>query len=113
VAPESLRQSPVPAFYYSSLPGYCFYFAEKKSGNKAAKGKIEILTQHLYIAENKKADVFKALKNKKIYDIEERLEYYAAHKSDCTCIITEDVHDFYFSEIEVLKPKDFLLMHGV
>ena len=90
-----------------------FYFAEKKRGNKAAKAKIEILAQHLHIAENKKEDVFDVLKNRKINDFEDGLEYYAAIKSNFGFIITEDVDDFYFSEIEVMKPKEFLMTHAV
>jgi predicted nucleic acid-binding protein len=66
----------------------------------------------LLVAGNRKEDVFIVLKNKKIQDFEDGLEYYAALDSKCKCIVTEDVNDFYFSEIEVLKPKDFLLRYS-
>lgn len=46
-----------------------------------------------------------------INDFEDRLDYYAAVENKCNCIITEDVQDFYFSEIEVLSSKDFYLRH--
>ena len=85
-----------------------FYFAEKKSGTALAKQKIEILCNKLLIAEVGKDAVLAALKNKKVNDFEDGMEYYAAQNYKCTTIITEDINDFYFAEIEILKAKDFL-----
>jgi hypothetical protein len=51
--------------------------------------------------------VAKTLKNPAINDFEVGLEYYSALDSKCNCIITEDVDDFYFSKIEVLKSEEF------
>jgi predicted nucleic acid-binding protein len=45
--------------------------------------------------------------NTAIHDFEDGIEYYSALESKCNCIITEDVKDFYFSEIEVLTCHDF------
>ncbi|KQC00784.1 PIN domain-containing protein [Pedobacter sp. Hv1] len=84
-----------------------FYFAEKKHGTKLAKQKIDLLCQHIQIAENLKEGVLQTLSNKKIHDFEDGLEYYAAKANHCDCIITEDINDFYFSEIEVLNCKRF------
>jgi predicted nucleic acid-binding protein len=84
-----------------------FYFAEKKFGSVAAKKKIGILCEHLQIADLNKSAVLKCLKNPKVNDFEDGLEYYAALEHKCNCIITEDLDDFYFSEIEVLKSEDF------
>ena len=109
----SLSNSHRFQFYTSSIClAIAFYFSEKKSGSRIANKKIEILTSHLLVAGNRKEDVFMVLKNKKIQDFEDGLEYYAALDSKCKCIVTEDVNDFYFSEIEVLKPKDFLLRYS-
>lgn len=87
-----------------------FYFAEKK--NKAtAKQKIAILCQHIKIAENLSSGVSSTLSNKKINDFEDGLEYYAAANVKCHCIVTEDIEDFYFSEIEVFSCKSFFEKH--
>lgn len=87
-----------------------FYFAEKK--NKAtAKQKISILCEHIRIANNDCNGVIETLSNKKINDFEDGLEYYAAKSVKCNCIITEDIEDFYFSEIEVLSCKSFFDKH--
>ena len=85
-----------------------FYFAEKKSGTASAKKKIELLASKLSVTEVGKSEVMSSLKNVKVNDFEDGLEYYAALNSKCTAIITEDMGDFYFSEIEVFDSKNFL-----
>lgn len=83
-----------------------FYFAEKKN-KTTAKQKISLLCQYIKIADNVGDSVNATLSNKKINDFEDGLEYYAASRMKCNCIVTEDISDFYFSEIEVLDCKDF------
>lgn len=85
-----------------------FYFASKKSGAVLAKNKIALLAGKIKIAENKEADVLAAAHHKKIIDFEDGLEYYAALNAGCQCIITEDIGDFYFSDIEVANSEAFL-----
>ena len=84
-----------------------FYFAEKKFKSAVAKNKIQILCEHVNIASTAKSTVSKALQNLSINDFEDGLEYYAALENKCDCIITEDINDFYFSEIEVLRSEVF------
>jgi len=88
-----------------------FYFAEKKSGATAAKKKIGILTEKINVAVHLKEDVALIAANNRIEDFEDGLEYYAALHEKCNYIITEDIDDFYFSEIAVFKPEYFLLNH--
>lgn len=84
-----------------------FYFAEKKFKSIAAKKKIQVLCEHINIASTNKSTVLRSLQNPSVNDFEDGLEYYAAIESKCNCIITEDINDFYFSEIEVLRSEDF------
>lgn len=84
-----------------------FYFADKKHKSLLAKQKIDLLCQHIKIAENLSKGVLDTLANKSIHDFEDGLEYYAAESVDCKCIITEDSEDFYFAEIEVLNCQEF------
>jgi predicted nucleic acid-binding protein len=86
-----------------------FYFAEKKSGTRLAKEKIELLSSKLAITNIGKDEVMQSLQNKKVNDFEDGLEYYAAMANKCSVIITEDINDFYFSEIEIMKAEDFLV----
>jgi len=84
-----------------------FYFAEKKFKSAVAKTKIHLLSKHLHSTTVDESTVAKTLKNPAINDFEDGLEYYSALESKCNCIITEDVDDFYFSKIEVLKSEEF------
>ena len=104
----SLASNPKFDVYTSPLClAIAFYFAEKKHKSTIAKQKIDLLCQHIKIAENLTDGVIRTLSNKKINDFEDGLEYYAAKDVKCNCIITEDTDDFYFSEIEVLDCKGF------
>lgn len=85
-----------------------FYFAEKKFGTQTAKAKISLLIAHIEIAEANKESVLLAAKNKAVEDFEDGMEYYAAIHAGCSCIVTEDVADFYFSEIAVYNAEGFL-----
>lgn len=83
-----------------------FYFAEKKH-KKQAKQKVKLLSERISVADITSLLVEKALNNSSINDFEDGLEYYAAIENKCSCIITEDSGDFYFSEIEVLNSEAF------
>ena len=85
-----------------------FYFAEKKSGAKLAKKKIELLAGILSVSQTGEKEVLQSLENKKVLDFEDGIEYYSAINSKCSIMITEDIEDFYFSDIEIIKPIDFL-----
>ncbi len=85
-----------------------FYFATKKSGETLARKKIELLCKNIGITTVDEKITEKAIKNQKIKDFEDGLQYYSALNQKCDIIITEDQHDFYFSEIEVLGCEVFL-----
>ena len=89
-----------------------FYFTEKKYRSARAKEKINLLCSHIHIAEVSKSSVQKALKNPAVLDFEDGLEYYAAVESKCTCIITENIDDFHFAEIDVMSSEAFLKSLG-
>lgn len=88
-----------------------FYFSAKKSGEKVAKNKIAILATKIKLAENKAGDILSAATHKKITDFEDGIQYYAALNAGCTCIVTENLADFFFSDIEVLNTENFLQTH--
>lgn len=88
-----------------------FYFAEKKFKAKIAKQKITVLCEHILITKTDEWSVKQTLENDAIKDFEDGLQYYSATNSSCDCIVTEDVNDFYFSKIEVLKSEHFFLKY--
>jgi len=85
-----------------------FYFAEKKSGSKLAGEKIRLLSEKISITTVNEMTVEQSLKNKRIKDFEDGLQYYSALNSKCDIIVTEDLNGFYFSELEVLNSKSFV-----
>lgn len=85
-----------------------FYFSSKKSGQKLAKRKIELLSNHLCIAPIQNSAIKEALANPKVNDLEDGFQNYAAKEAGCSCLITENATDFYFSELEVLSSEQFL-----
>ena len=76
-----------------------FYFTAKKCGEAEAKRKIGLLCDHLSIAHINELAVKNALLNPKVNDLEDGFQYYAAEAAGCSCIITENQSDFYFSEL--------------
>ena len=84
-----------------------FYFAEKKFRSVKAKNKVQLLCEHIHVTTVNESAVFKTLQTPAINDFEDGLEYYSAIESKCDCIITEDIDDFYFSKIEVLRSEEF------
>ena len=90
------------------------YFAEKKNGMRVARRKIDLLAERLEITTVDAKVTQRALRNTKVTDIEDGLEFYSAVDAKCTCIVTYDKRDFLrFSAIEVLDPEDFLLAYAV
>ncbi|TJZ50872.1 PIN domain-containing protein [Sphingobacterium olei] len=105
----SLSDNPRYKIYTSPIClAIAFYFAEKKSGTLQAKSKIAVLSEKLEITTTDMDAVRSTVENTAIHDFEDGLEYYAALCSSCEMIISEDVSDFYFSEIPVQNCETFL-----
>jgi len=85
-----------------------FYFSVKKSGEKMAKKKIELLCRNIQITTIDEKITAQAIFNPQVHDFEDGLEYYSAVRHDCNLIIAENKEDFYFSEIEVLNCERLL-----
>lgn len=99
-------------FYTSPIClAIAYYFAGKKCGNDLARHKIDLLISKLQVTTVNDMTVKDTCTNKKIHDFEDGLQYYSAIHSGCKCIVTEDLNDFYFSEIEVLTSRQFLENH--
>ncbi|MBE9462902.1 type II toxin-antitoxin system VapC family toxin [Dyadobacter subterraneus] len=104
----SLAGNPKFILYTSAVwLAITYYFSEKKSGNNSALVKIKLLADHIQTAPVTHREVLAATLNKSIHDFEDGLQYYAALHAGCTCIVTENITDFYFSEIEVIDCKTF------
>ncbi|MBC7653528.1 MAG: PIN domain-containing protein [Oligoflexus sp.] len=104
----SLADQPKYTLYTSPVClASAFYFAEKKTSSSVAKNKIKIILEHIVIVENLRGAILKTLENKRVHDFEDGLEYYVAEQAGCDCILTENLKDFYFADLEVLDCKGF------
>ncbi len=66
------------------------------------------ITRNFHFTDHIPADLVAVFNNKKVHDVEDGLQYYAALRQKCNYIITQDTGDFYFSEIMVFHPEAFL-----
>jgi len=95
--------------YTSALAlGNCFYFSEKKFGKSAAKLRLEVVANHMRIARCDDMEVRGAFNSPAVHDFEDGLQYFAARRESCKAIITYDPDGFYYSDIPVYTPEDFL-----
>jgi len=85
-----------------------FYFSSKKSNESVAKNKIDLLCRNISITTINEKLSRQAIQNVKIHDFEDGLEYYSAMHHSCDYIVTEDIGDFYFSDIPVVNSEQFL-----
>ncbi len=96
--------------YTSALAlAIAFYFSSKKSGERKAKKKIALLIENMRLTTIDHEVAKKAIKDKRVHDFEDGMQYYSALQSSCGIIITEDASDFYFSEIPVVGCEEFIL----
>ena len=85
-----------------------FYFSSKKSGDNLARKKMMLLCENIEITTINEEITKQAVENPRIHDFEDGLEYYSAFHSKCDCIVTENVQDFYFSEIVIKGCEEFI-----
>lgn len=85
-----------------------FYFAEKKHGTIMARNKIALLVEHVEVANCGEKEAKMAIRNKQAHDFEDALQYYCALNAGCGHIVTNDLSDFYFAQVEVIGPEAFL-----
>jgi len=100
-----------PGFQVCTSPlclAVAYYFSEKKSGSKDAKRKISLLLQHISVTTVDQDIVLQAMNNAKVKNFEDGMEYYSALQQNSKYIVTEDVKDFYFSDIPVMSSESFL-----
>jgi predicted nucleic acid-binding protein len=105
----SLADSPSYQLYTSPIClAIVYYFSKKKSGSKAAKKKLQLLATKIGVTKVDYGIVSQALNDKRVVDFEDGLEYYSAIAEGCQLIITEDVGDYFYSEIPVMDSRQFI-----
>lgn len=84
------------------------YIARKKFDGDSLYACFSEIRELLDVSPVSKDEVDSAI-NLRVKDFEDAMQYYSAKSIGADCIITRNVKDFNFSDIEVLTPHDFLL----
>ena len=72
-----------------------------------------MLVEYISITQISEGAVERALANPKINDIEDGFQYYAADGAGCSCIVTENARDYYFSNKEIISSEQFLIKYAI
>ncbi len=84
-----------------------YYILRKAGGDANARKFISEIVKYLTVISVEHADILKAL-GSEIYDFEDSVQHYAALRNQCDYIITRNIEDYKYSEVEVHSPIDFL-----
>lgn len=106
----SLATRPGVELYTSPLCiAIAWFFAEKKVGRTRAGEKINLLMEKITVTDISATDIEASLRDRRIGDLEDGMEYFSAKRAGCTHIITQDTGDFHFASLPVRPPEAFLL----
>jgi predicted nucleic acid-binding protein len=86
----------------------CFYLLGKRVGAAESKKRLSNFVARYSVIPCDAEETSQPFADKRIYDLKDGLQYHPALKAKCAAIITFDASDFYFSEIPVYSPTDFL-----
>lgn len=94
-------------FYISYLTIANFAYVARKLPFSSLQEYLKILISIFEIIPNNKEQIQKSLIINSL-DFEDSLQYSSAIEANCDCIITRNVKDFGFSEIEVISASDYV-----
>ena len=94
------------SLYVSSLSfSHLAYTMRKVAKGKALYSILETLQEMVNIASVDEEVITKAIRLG-ANDFEDAIQYFSACKIDADCIVTNNIKDFAFSEIRVIKPSE-------
>lgn len=100
------------SLYVSSLTcANVAYIGRKKFPGEAIYSVLSSLFEFAKVT-SVDMDVVESAVELKAKDFEDALQYFSAKSIGVDCIVTRNVKDFSFSELQVLTPKEFLGKHS-
>lgn len=94
--------------YVSSLAfSHIAYIMRKVAKGDALYEILETLREMVHIIAVDDTIISNAI-HLRANDFEDAIQYFSAKKMNVNCIVTNNVKDFTFSDLEVLKPAEFL-----
>lgn len=88
-----------------------YYFLRKKTGDRQARDFLSRLLSFVTILPMDHQVMIDALKSP-FGDFEDALQYIAARRNNCGCIITRNTEDYREASIGVYTPAEFLRLYG-
>jgi predicted nucleic acid-binding protein len=87
-----------------------YYILRKAGGDKEARTFLEKIIEYISIISIDHSNVVESLKSK-FNDFEDGLQYFSALRNQCDCIVTRNVDDYQYSEINVYSPTEYLSLY--
>ena len=88
-----------------------YYILRKISSNEKAKSFIKTILEYISVISVDHENIQNALESKFV-DFEDGVQNYCALKNRCDLILTRNIKDYTFSELQVLEPNEFLALYG-
>lgn len=84
-----------------------FAYILRKNNRDELFGFLRFLCKNFKVLKNDSDNILKAMDIDAI-DFEDAIQYETALEGNCECIITRNKKDFYFSQIPVYTPEEFI-----
>ena len=86
-----------------------YYIYKKLFSSVEARSFIKDLIEIVDVAGVDNEVIVDALESK-FFDLEDSVQHFCAVRNRCDFIVTRNIKDYTFSEIQVLDPKEFVLL---
>jgi len=86
-----------------------YYIYKKLSSSVEARSFIKDLIEIVEVAGVDNEVIVDALESK-FFDFEDSVQHFCAVRNRCDFIVTRNIKDYTFSEVQVLDPKEFVLL---
>jgi predicted nucleic acid-binding protein len=87
-----------------------YYILRKLSSNEKAIQFLKTILRYISVISVDHENIMQAL-NSKFLDFEDGVQNYCALKNQCDLIITRNLQDYSFSELQILEPKEFIALY--
>ncbi|MCH5235337.1 MAG: PIN domain-containing protein [Muribaculaceae bacterium] len=94
-------------FYVSFLSIANFAYINRKVEKNRLRENIELICDLFHVIPNDKSNLIQAW-DYEPQDYEDAIQYSCALSNKCDCIITRNKQDFYFSQIPIFTPEEFI-----
>ena len=86
-----------------------YYILRKLSSGEKAKAFLKTLLEYVSVISVDHGIILHALESK-FNDFEDGVQHFCALKNQCDLILTRNMQDYSFSELQVLEPKELRMM---